>query len=90
MDNEATSADSLDNEATDSAECEPLVGTYVSVMYDREMYIAMVESVSEEFGDYSVSCLHRQKTGKYSFPPDKDICWIPAYNVLCIMTPPKD
>ncbi len=49
----------------------------------------MVESVSEAFGDYLINFLvEEHNTGGYKFPSKKDACWVVAYNVLQIMTPP--
>ena len=76
-------------DSSDIKDC--LVGSYVSVLYDKKCYIGLIELISEEFNDYYVQFLEQTKDQNvYKFNTKKrDACWVMSYNVLEILTPPE-
>ena len=68
-----------------------LVGSYVTVLYDKKCYVGIIESISEEFNDYYVKFLEETKE-PYVYKTtlnERDACWVLSYNVLEILSTPS-
>ncbi|KAG0716220.1 hypothetical protein GWK47_010226 [Chionoecetes opilio] len=70
---------------------ELVVGMFVACIYMEELWFAMIEEMSEEFGDALMIFLHpKGKSGSHAFVQSKaDKCWVTHENVLRIMTNPN-
>ncbi|KAG0722787.1 hypothetical protein GWK47_005849 [Chionoecetes opilio] len=54
-------------------EGELVVGAYVGCVYEKQLWFAMIEELSDEFGDLLVSFLGPQgKSGSHAFPSKVD------------------
>lgn len=80
--------DELDISAQDK---ELVVGMFVACIYMEELWFAMIEEISEEFGDALMIFLHpKGKSGSHAFTQSKaDKCWVPRDNILSILTNPN-
>ncbi|KAG0722738.1 Baculoviral IAP repeat-containing protein 7 [Chionoecetes opilio] len=64
-------------------EGELVVGAYVGCVYEKRLWFAMIEELSDEFGDLLVSFLGPQgKSGSHAFPSNVDRLWLPGAHDL--------
>ncbi|KAG0721065.1 hypothetical protein GWK47_047213 [Chionoecetes opilio] len=60
-------------------EGELVVDAYVGCVYEKQLWFAMIEELSDEFGDLLVSFLGPQgKSGSHAFPSKVDRLWLPG------------
>lgn len=71
-------------------EGELVVGAYVGCVYEKQLWFAMIQELSDEFGDLLVSFLGPQgKSGSHAFPSKVDRLWLPGGDILLVMSNPK-
>ena len=65
-------------------------GIYIACIYDEEWYIGIIVEKSEEYKDIYVKFMRRFNTVMLLWPQDYgNECWIPFYDVLCIISSPE-
>ena len=65
-------------------------GMYVACVYVEELWFAMIEETSEEFGDILLTFQYpKEKSGSHAFPSKSDKCWVHIGDVVKIMKSPN-
>ena len=63
--------------------------SYVSYIYDTLWWVGIVTKVNANEGDLKIEFLHPHGPRKtFSWPSVADKCFVPASNILCIITAP--
>ena len=63
---------------------------YVSSIYDTFWWVGIVTEVNEYEGDSKIEFIHPHGPRKtFSWPSVADKCFVPASNILCIITAPR-
>ena len=69
----------------------PIMGGYVSAIYDRKWYIGLVIDISMAEMDCEINFMvTTSSTDKHTFhwPVRNDKCWVPFQHILCQINPP--
>lgn len=80
----------LDDKENSETKVDYASGQYIACVYDKTLWMGLIEEVSLEFGDYRINFLHQsaEHPYKYMFPKQNDECWIPEDDILCTMSSP--
>ena len=71
------------------ASCKPECFPYVSCICDTFWWVGIVTEVNVHEGDLKIEFLHPHGPRKtFSWPSVADKCFVPASNILCVITAP--
>ena len=66
------------------------IGNFISCIYANNFWFGVIENQSEEFGDYYIKVMHPPgQSSEFKWPKNKDKCWVPKENMLCIIQCPS-
>ena len=63
---------------------------YIVCTYDRKCWIGMVNQIDAQCEDLLVNYMHPSFPSRsFHWPIREDKCWIPNFNVVCVINAPK-
>ena len=69
-------------------DCKP--GCFVACLYDGFWWIGLILAVDEPHMEIKAKFMHPHgPTNAFFWPRQKDICWVPISNILCLITTPS-
>ena len=64
--------------------------SFANLLYDKKVWIGLVNDYEEEFNDFLINFLHPQGfSNQYKFPMFPDRCYVPKENIINVLKTPS-
>ena len=68
----------------------PEINSYIVCLYDKVLWVGIIEEICNENNDFYISFLHYIKNNNcYIFPEKKDSCWIMQEDIKYVLSNPQ-